>query len=100
MPRVRLTVITDPDGTVVGTKQVVEPGDPLTPQFAYRPATQRGGEGPDVVVPVYSQLVAGPDQEAHEVDVDLPEPFFLSMDPGALHEMVQARIDQVKGREA
>ncbi|MET9438736.1 hypothetical protein [Streptomyces sp. NPDC006551] len=93
----RLTVITDPDGTVVGTKQVVEPGDPLTPEFSYQPATQPGGEGPEVVIPVYSQIVAGPDQEAHEVDVDLPEQLFVSLDPAALHEIVQARINQVKG---
>ncbi|WP_406187241.1 hypothetical protein [Streptomyces sp. NBC_01006] len=96
----RLTVITDPDGTVVGTKQVVEPGDSLAPQFSYRPATQPGGEGPEVMIPVYSQIVAGPDQEAHVLDVDLPEQLFVSLDPAALHEIVQTRINQVRGREA
>lgn len=98
MPIVKLTVITALDGTVVGTKQLVEPGASLAPEFPYRPTPQAGGAGPELVIPVYSQLVAGPDQQAHVIDVDLPDQFFVSLDPTALHKIVQARLNELKSK--
>ncbi|MFD8141790.1 hypothetical protein [Streptomyces sp. NPDC059708] len=98
MPIVKLTVITDLNGTVIGTKQVIDPGSSPAPDFVYRPTAGPGADGPALIVPVYSRITPGPDQKMHEIDVDLPERFFASLDPDALHQVVQEELRHHRGK--
>jgi hypothetical protein len=72
---IKLQAITDADGKVVGTKPSVSPEPSL------------GIEG-------YSRLVAGPEQEWHEVEVEISEHLLEQGNAIELHEMVQTKIDQ------
>jgi hypothetical protein len=78
---VRLNVITDSDGKVLATKPVTPPDTTLD-------------------MPAHSRLVAGPEQELHDIEVEIPENMLSSWDPTGLHEIVQARIDEIRSRSA
>lgn len=75
---VRLEVITDSDGQVLGTKQIIEESRPQ-----------------DASV-VHSRLIAGPGQIKHVVDVQLPESVVHSRNVDELHKIVQAKLDGLK----
>ena len=76
----KLEVITDTQGNVLGTKQIVE--DP-------RPSGEMS---------VHSRLIAGPGQIKHEIDVELPEALLQTGDAAEIHRIVQARLDSMKSR--
>jgi hypothetical protein len=78
---IQLQVITDANGKVVGTKPSASPEPSL------------GIEG-------YSQLVAGPEQEQHDVEVEISEHLLESWNVTELHEIVQNQIDQTRSRNA
>jgi|RhiMethySRZTD1v2_1073278.scaffolds.fasta_scaffold383322_2 hypothetical protein len=78
--KVKLAVITDTQGQVLGTKQIVDEPRP-------------SGE-----MTVYSRLIAGPGQVKHEIDIELPEAVIRSRDADELHKIVQAALDGRKKR--
>lgn len=86
--QVKLVVIID-DGKVVATKQLLGPEGSTPIGYAQFAAGQEE-------VPVYSRIVAGPGQEKYEVDVDMPDHLFQSMNAAEIHEIVQHRIDQLR----
>jgi hypothetical protein len=77
----KIQVITDADGKVLGTRPIVSPEPSL------------GIEG-------YSRLVAGPEQELHEIEVELPERLLQEGTADELHEYVQQRIAQNSSGDA
>jgi hypothetical protein len=78
--KVKLEVITDTHGQVLGTKQVIEDSRP---------------HGDTVV---HSRLIAGPGQIKHEVDVQLPESVIHSRNVDEIHKIVQAKLKSLKAR--
>src|SRR5687767_8840740 len=93
--QVKLAVITT-GGKVVGTKQLVGPEDSTPVGYAQFPAGQVGVPVDSTSVPVYARIVAGPGQEKYEVDVDMPEHLFQSMNVAEIHEIAQRKIDQLR----
>ena len=78
--KVKLAVITDAQGQVLGTKQIID--DP-------RPSSEMS---------VHSRLIAGPGQVKHEIDVEVPEAVIRTGDAAEIHKIVQARLDSMKSR--
>jgi hypothetical protein len=78
--KMKLAVITDAQGNVLGTKQIVEDPPPADEMSAY------------------SRLIAGPGQVKHELDLELPEAVIHAGDAAELHRIVQARLDSMKSR--
>jgi hypothetical protein len=74
---VKLTVITDTSGTVLATRPTITPEPSLG------------------MVP-YVRLVAGPNQELHDVEVELPQHVFESWNVEELHEIVQSKIRKIR----
>jgi len=72
---ITLQVITDAEGKVLGTQPIVSPE-------------------PSLAMEGYSRLVAGPEQERHEVEVQIPEHMLQEGNVIGLHDLVQAKIDQ------
>src|SRR5436309_3428017 len=92
---VKLRVITDTSGNVLGTQQLV---DPLA--IAQTSVYSRLVPGQDTTpsqlqqLPVYSRITAGPGQQEHEIEIELPEQLFRDQNVTELHRMVQAEIDR------
>jgi hypothetical protein len=92
---VKLRVITDTNGKVLGTQQLV---DPLA--IAQTPVYSRLVPEQDTIpsqlqqMPVYSRITAGPGQQEHEIEVELPEQLFRDRNVTELHSIVQAEINR------
>lgn len=82
---VKLIVITDMYGKVQGTMQFPD----------YEAAAARAQTNPGLLLG-FREAIAGPDQERHDVDVELPERLFQTMDIDELHRIVQVRINEVR----
>ena len=93
--QVKLAVVTDMDGKVVATKQLVEAG--AAPELAVYHrlvGQQRIDPRPSLVLPAYSRIIAGPEQQHHEVEVELPESLFVTRDVQEIHRLVQVSLDR------
>ena len=87
-----LRVITDAEGRVLATQQVVEP------EYS-RPAAETLSPADDSVR-AYRRIIPGPDQSEYTVDLEIAEGVLDPLDVDALHELVRVETDRIRASSA